>query len=314
MKRDIEFRSGGETVRGWLITPDSGDAPYPVIVMAGGWCYVKELVMPNYAEYFTREGFATIIFDYRHLGASTGEPRQHVDPNRQIEDYRNAITFAENHADLDPNRIGIWGISYSGGHVLIVAAQDPRVRAVVSVVPVVDGWANMRRSHGTIGFRRLLETVLADRRNRFKTGQHGYIGMSGDPTTEVLTWPYPETKPIFLNLQATTSPAHEHRNTIESVELLLNYSVFPFAPRILKTPTLMLIADEDDLTPWDLALEVFDKILCTTKKAIIMPKASHMQIYDDMSKLAIAGNAGARWFKEHLWEPDAWVLQYRDRK
>ena len=60
-QREIEFLSGGETVRGDLLLPD-GEGPFPVVVMAGGWCYVKELRQPQYAAEFVRRGFAALIF------------------------------------------------------------------------------------------------------------------------------------------------------------------------------------------------------------------------------------------------------------
>src|SRR5215472_16221036 len=82
--RAVEFKSGADIVRGDLYLPE-GDGPFPTIVMAGGWCYVKELRQPQYAEEFVRAGFAALIFDYRRLGASDGEPRQHLDPWDQIE-------------------------------------------------------------------------------------------------------------------------------------------------------------------------------------------------------------------------------------
>ena len=84
---DVEFQSEGETVRGDLYLPE-GDGPFPVIVMAGGWCYVKELRQPDYAKRFVEKGMAALIFDYRRFGASAGEPRQHLDPWDQIADYR----------------------------------------------------------------------------------------------------------------------------------------------------------------------------------------------------------------------------------
>ena len=109
MRRDIEFASGGETVRGWLYTPDEGEGPFPVIVMAGGWCYVKELVQPHVAQQFADAGLAAILFDYRNFGSSDGARRQHIDPNAQIEDYRNAISFAETLDEVDAERIGVVG-------------------------------------------------------------------------------------------------------------------------------------------------------------------------------------------------------------
>jgi len=86
---------------------------------------VKELVQPDYAKAFVASGMAALVFDYRNLGTSDGEPRQHLDPWQQIEDYKNAISYAETRSEIDAERIGIWGISYSGGHVLVVGATDP---------------------------------------------------------------------------------------------------------------------------------------------------------------------------------------------
>ena len=186
MRRDVEFQSGGETVRGWLYVPDAGGGPFPLIVMAGGWCYVKELVQPHYAERFEQEGLAVLLFDYRNFGASDGARRQHIDPVWQVEDYKNAISYVETLDEVDADRIGAWGLSYSGGHVLIVAATDPRVKCIASQIPVVDGYRNMRRVHGTIGFRAFEELLLQDRRNRFATGEDGFLPHAApDPTTEV---------------------------------------------------------------------------------------------------------------------------------
>ena len=150
MKRAVEFPSENprELIRADLFTPDEGKGPWPVIVMGGGWCYVKELIMPEYAQFFLREGLAALIFDYRCLGASDGEPRQHLDPWKQIADYRSAVdalSYLDEYEDvIDRERIGVWGISYSGGHALIVGALDPRVKCVVSQIPIIEGWYNSK--------------------------------------------------------------------------------------------------------------------------------------------------------------------------
>lgn len=107
MQRDIEFNSNGELCRGWLLTPDEGEGPFPTIVMAGGWCYVKEIVMPEYAKFLLEEGCAVLLFDYRNFGSSEGKIRQHLDPWAQIDDYRNAISFAERLPEVDAERIGV---------------------------------------------------------------------------------------------------------------------------------------------------------------------------------------------------------------
>ena len=141
---------------GVLVTPECGKGPFPIAVMGGGWCYVKEIVLPHYAEAIVKAGVAVLMFDYRGLGESEGEPRQHIDPWGQVEDYKNAISFVMKQPEIDPNRVGIWGISYAGGHVVIVGATDPRVKCIVSTVPVVEGWETMKRCHGERKFEKLL--------------------------------------------------------------------------------------------------------------------------------------------------------------
>ncbi|MFH1090089.1 MAG: alpha/beta hydrolase [Pseudomonadota bacterium] len=304
MRRDIQFKSEGVTCRGWFYTPDQGKGPFPVVVMAGGWCYVKEIVMPHYAEFFLKAGLAVLIFNYRYLGDSDGQPRQHVNPYDQIEDYKNAVSFAQSLPEVDPNRVGIWGISYSGGHVLIVGATDPRVKCIVSTIPVVDGYRNMRRVHGTVGFRRLTAAVMNDRKRRFEGHPSELIPMSAtDPAQTLCTWPFPETYEIFENIRKAEAPQHEHRNTIESVELLMSYSVFPYLNRILNKPTLMLVAEGDDLTLWDLEIQAYNQIALAEKKLFVIPETTHMTLYSSLSKLEIAAKVATAWLENHLVKP-----------
>ena len=299
---DVEFRSGGDLVRADMYLPDGG-GPFPTIVMAGGWCYVKELRQPQYAEAFVEAGFAALVFDYRRIGASEGEPRQHLDPWDQIEDYKNAISYLETRADVDPSRIGAWGISYSGGHVLILGATAPRVRCVVSNVAVVDGWNTMCRDHGSERFRELRQLIAADRSKRFSTGEYGYITMSSAPADTLATWPFEEVREVFEELQRTQAPRHEHRSTIASVEQLLDYSVYPYLGRLVNTPTLMVIAHQDDITMWDLETDVFNRIPTPQKKLAVLPDTSHMTLYSNLSALALAAHWAAQWFTEYLMEP-----------
>lgn len=300
MRQDVEFSSEGTTVRADLYLPE-GEGPFPIVVMAGGWCYVKELVQPTYARAFVERGCAALVFDYRGFGDSDGEPRQHIDPWRQIEDRKNAISFAETLDVVDADRIGVWGISYSGGHALVVGATDPRVKAVVSTIPVVDGWRTLRRVHGGLGFRRLREAVLADRRSRFLTGEHGALPMSSkDPASEACVWPFPEVTSGFEGLQATEAPRHQHWNTVQSVELLWDYSVMPYVRRILDTPTLMIVAEEDDITSWDLEIEVFNALPSPNKELFVMGDTSHMVLYTNQSRLEVAAEQGAGFLGEWL--------------
>src|SRR5512144_3113194 len=146
MRKDIAFETeDGVTLRGWHYVPDRRRGKVPTIVMAHGFSAVKEMYLDRFADAFAAAGLASVVFDNRNCGASDGAPRQEIDPWQQVRDYRDAITYAETLGETDPEHIGIWGTSYSGGHVLVVGAVDRRVKCVVAQVPLLSGDANARR-------------------------------------------------------------------------------------------------------------------------------------------------------------------------
>ena len=150
MRRDFEFRTeDGVILRGWHYLPERTGAA-PTVVMAHGYSAVKEMYLDRFAEAFAEAGIGAVVFDNRNFGASDGEPRQEIDPWQQIRDYRDAITWASGLPEVDAERIGIWGSSYSGAHVLVVSAIDRRVKCVVAQVPLISGHAwghNITRCH-----------------------------------------------------------------------------------------------------------------------------------------------------------------------
>lgn len=305
-RRDVEFDSDGTTVRGWLYTPEDGTAPYPTVIMAGGWCYVKEIVMPEIAERFVEEGVACLLFDYRNFGESdVHDTEQHVDPWAQIEDYQNAVSFAELQDDVDEDRLGAWGISYSGGHAIILAAIESRVQCVVSNIPVTDGLTQLRLVHNEEDFHELQELLVEDRRKRFRGEEPGTMRMSvTDPGTTDFsetpyTWGVGDIEEPFMELKETVAPNHEHWNTIESVELLCRYSVFPFLDHI-RTPVKMIAATDEHLHMADRQVEAFDGIHTKDKEYFKIPDTTHMTLYSDKSHTQIMAEEGATWFDEWL--------------
>ena len=300
-REEVEFLSEGTVVRGWYYAP-SGDGPHPAVVLAGGWCYVRELVMPYYAEVFAAQGIGALVFDYRNLGVSDGEPRQHLDPWMQIRDYQNAISYLETRTDVDADRLGAWGISYSGGHVIVLAATDPRVKSIVSQIPVVDGYRNMRRVHGTMGYRKLWSRILEDRNLRYQDADDRLMipHATAVPENDLSTWPFPETYETFKALKETEAPLYQNSSTVESVDLLLNYDIIPFARRVYDTPTLMIVAEGDDLTLWDLEIASYNELPTAKKRLHVLPHTTHMTLYSDRSKLEVAAREASGWFADTL--------------
>lgn len=142
---DVRFSSGSDDCHAWLYLPGAASAsgPVPVIVMAHGFSGVKQMRLDAFAERFCAAGYACLVFDYRHFGESNGQPRELMDIGRQLEDWRNAVTFARSRPELDPERVIVWGTSFAGGHAIGTAAEDPRIAAAIAQCPFTDGTASI---------------------------------------------------------------------------------------------------------------------------------------------------------------------------
>ena len=157
-KRHIDIWSDGTRMSGDLWFPDGfrKDTPRPAILMTHGWGGVRQHLNSQYAGKFAEAGFVVLTFDYRGWADSDsrlviigdqpdigpdGEVtvraraiREVIDPFDQVRDITSSLDFLAGEPGVDVNRIGIWGTSFSGGHVIFVGAQDPRVAAIVSQV------------------------------------------------------------------------------------------------------------------------------------------------------------------------------------
>jgi dienelactone hydrolase len=163
MREDVTFQSGGDECAAWLYRPEHGDPAHlhPIVVMAHGFSATRELRLDAYAERFCEAGLGALLFDYRHFGASGGEPRQLLDIPQQHADYHSAIAYARTLDWVDPDRVALFGSSFSGGHVIAVGAGDPRLAAVVSQCPFTDALASLPKL-GPINMIKSTAAGLAD--------------------------------------------------------------------------------------------------------------------------------------------------------
>lgn len=119
----------------------------PAIVMGHGWGGVAAQLRRD-AVAFAQAGYLVVAFDYRGWGASDSRlatangkqapVREVVDPLDMTTDWLNVLHWIQAEPQFDPDRLGIWGSSYAGGHVVYAAARDPRVKVLVSQVPALD--------------------------------------------------------------------------------------------------------------------------------------------------------------------------------
>jgi fermentation-respiration switch protein FrsA (DUF1100 family) len=294
-RRDIEFDAEGVTLRGWFYPADGATGAAPTIVMAHGFSAVKEMYLDAFAEVFAAAGLNALVFDNRNLGASDGEPRQEIDPWAQIRDYRHAITYAGTLSEVD-DRIGVWGSSYSGGHVLVVAAIDRRVRAVVCQVPMVSGHDNFRALVRADLIAGLREAFNADRAARFAGDPPATVPVVAEDPTAPCALPTRDSWEWFSETGKTRATAWRNEVTLRSVEMFGEYEPISYLPYISPTPLLMLPAVGDHLTPCDLAVAAYERAR-EPKKLIILPGGhfdAYVKGFDDSS------GAARDWFVQHL--------------
>jgi alpha-beta hydrolase superfamily lysophospholipase len=256
---------------------------------------VKEMYLDAYAEVFAAAGLNALVFDNRNFGASDGEPRQEIDPWAQVRDYRHAITYAGTLSESD-DRIGVWGSSYSGGHVLVVAAIDRRVKAVACQVPMVSGHDNFRalvRADLIAGFQDMFN---ADRAARFRGDPPAMVPVVAEDPAAPCALPTRDSWEWFSETGKTRATSWRNEVTLRSVEMFSEYEPIAYLPYISPTPLLMQPAIGDHLTPCDLAVAAYEKAR-EPKKLNILP-GGHFDAY---VKGFVDSSGPARdWFLQHL--------------
>ena len=295
-RRDIEFDAEGVTLRGWFYDADGRSGAAPTIVMAHGFSAVKEMYLDKFAEAFAGAGLNALVFDNRNFGASDGEPRYEIDPVQQVRDYRHAITYASTLDEVDPTRIGAWGSSYSGGHVLVLGAIDRRVKAVVAQVPLVSGSANIAelvRADFRAGFRQMFDD---DRAARFRGDPPAMVPVVAEDPLAPSALPTPDSWTWFTETGKTRAPSWKNEVTLRTVEMLGEYEPAAYIARISPTPLLMVVAREDHLTPAHLAIDAYERAR-EPKRLVILPSGHFDAYVDGFDEASVPARD---WFVEHL--------------
>jgi dienelactone hydrolase len=290
--RKADVMSEGVRLTAELYSPKSAAGKQlPTIIMSHGWGGTAALLR-NVAMDFAHAGYFVIAFDYRGWGASDSrviltapepakkegnkftaevmEIREVVDPLEQTQDIFNVIHWAMGEPQVDKNRIGLWGSSYSGGHVVYVAAHDSRVKCIVSQVGAMDSRPTAQlASAGSAEDQYKLAYEEATKRAR---GEIGY--------------PAPRAR-VIGNLQG--APIREK---------LLRYSPVDDAAMIKNCAMMFVVAEKEELFDnTKHAKLVFDRAR-EPKKYVVIPGITHYGVYTtarvEATKLEI------EWYDQHL--------------
>ncbi|WP_183100885.1 alpha/beta hydrolase [Nocardioides pelophilus] len=243
-RRDITFPSGDDTCAAWLYSAETS-VPGPVIVMAHGLGAVKEMRLDAYAERFVAAGYSCLVFDYRHFGASSGEPRQLLDVRKQLEDWAAAVSYVRSLEEFDPDKVVVWGTSFGGGHVIRTAERDHRIAAAVAQCPFTDGLASVLAIDTLTSLRvtaRGLRDLVTSRLHR----PPHMVPTSGEPGTVALM-SAPDAKPGYLAL------VPDGQEVINEVAARVALSIpFQFPGRsaaAVECPILFAVCETDSVAP-----------------------------------------------------------------
>jgi pimeloyl-ACP methyl ester carboxylesterase len=284
--------------------------------MAHGWAAVKEMNLDYVAAALCDVGVAALVYDHRGFGASEGL-RGDADPHQQIADHRSAIDAAAGMADLDVGRLGVWGSSYSGGHVLCVAADDARVRAVVAQVPTISGGEATRRRHDAAGLAELRRRFAAERAALARGAPPTYVpaavvtGGPPDPGREVLDPVAPHALPpapegvyadaergrYYADLPAERRRTWRNRVTLSSFE---RYARYEPGERIADSPAPLLVitAAQDTITPTDLIDAAVARVRGAREIETLTVPGGHYALYTDHRERC--ARAAAAFFADRL--------------
>jgi fermentation-respiration switch protein FrsA (DUF1100 family) len=213
--------------------------------MAHGFSAVREQMLDAYAERFMQTGMAVLLFDYRHFGKSSGEPRQLLSIRRQLQDWQAAVAAARSLPEIDPSRIALFGTSFSGGHVQAIAARDHQIAATIAQVPWCDGLGNLP----ALGFDHVVRLTMAGLKDIAKTmigGPSFHIAVVGEPGS-LAAIATPDAVEGFARI---TPPNSNWRNEVcARIALTVGFYRPGVGASKIRCPIMYCIGEQDIVTP-----------------------------------------------------------------
>lgn len=276
VRRDVTFDSDGTSCAAWLYRPDGVENP-PIVVLAHGFAAFRELRLDAYAARFAQAGYAALVFDYRHWGASDGQPRRILDIAKQQADWRTAIAYARSLDGIDATRLVGWGSSFGGGHVLTLAARDDDFAAAIVQVPHVSGTASAFSQSPAL-VARLIAGGLRDQigawlgRAPYRIAAVGYPG-------DVAMMTSPGAAELVERMAGDKREELLAENDVAArIALRIPFYSPGRTTANITAPTLVQLATKDDVTPYAKARKIVARI---PKGEVRSYDISHFEPYLD---------------------------------
>ena len=298
----------GITLAADMYVPKNAEGKLPAIAVSGPFGAVKEQASGFYAQEMAERGFLTIAFDPSFTGESGGQPRYMASPDINTEDFQAAIDFLSTNEMVDPDRIGIIGICGWGGMALNTAALDTRIKATVASTMYdmsrvnANGYFDSENTEEARHAKR--EALNAQRTADYKNGSYKAGGGVVDPL--------PAGAPYFVkdyyDYYKTDRGYHPRSLNSNSgwnatgTMSFLNQPILAYSNEIRSAVLIMHGEKAHSLYFGRDAYEnmVNGSAFTGNKELLIIPGASHTDLYDGGGKNAIPFDKLESFFNEYL--------------
>ena len=267
----------------------SGGKKRPAIILCHGFCGIREILLPQFAEVFTQAGFVAITFDYRGFGDSDGE-RGRLIPEMQIDDIVTVINWAKEQPFIDKERVGLWGTSLGGGHVFGAAVKGGGVKCIVSQLAFADGEKNITHHMSSEEKKEFISTLEKLDAVKKASGREKFVSI-----TRVLN--DNESKKFFEE-NRTQYPDMDIKIPFLTVKEMLDYKPVQYAAQVT-CPSLIVVAEKDTVNPKEQGIELYNSVMHEDKQLYFVNNARHYDTYsgeyfDEISAVE------TEWFKYYL--------------
>ena len=298
--KKINFISEGANTVGNLFYPESYDPSlkYPAIIVSGSWTTVKEQMAGLYAEKLAHEGFITLAFDFRNFGESEGQPRYFESPQMKQRDIQNAVTFLENQANVDKDKIGAFGVCAGAMYTLMAASKDKRIKSVVTAASWLHDAEAVKLFYG--GEQGVSIKIKAAQKAKIEYAESGSVNyiptISTEDETAAMYGPYD----YYLNPErGAIEEWSADKFAVMSWEDWLTTDPMPTASS-LNTPTLMIHSDGAVLPQY--TKKYFEEIASEDKKLYWMDTSletpfHQFNYYDQDAEVNETIMEASKWFK-----------------
>jgi alpha/beta superfamily hydrolase len=238
----IDVDSGGTRCAAWLTLP-VGAGPHPAVALVHGLGATHDMMLRQYEQHFAASGIATLAFDYRHTGDSGGQPRQRISMARQRQDVHCAVDFLKGCPDVDPSRVGLWGTSLGGMHVVRVAAERSDIAVAVVQCPIVHG-PGAARGLGVRGPLRLTPAVIEDAARALLRRGRRYVPIVGPPGALAMV----TARGSESGWNSTVGPGGRFDNRIAAADTVAMVATSALRhARHVAAPLLVCVSDRENL-------------------------------------------------------------------